>query len=108
MREQGSSDTIQGGMDMSMIQTEISLTAKTAQDRSEMAHSEDLAMLDRYLSILENNKVASRFVPDDAMLALDMADTARRNLCGVHDKGGLSTGRLALSLVQPGWTHPTQ
>lgn len=93
---------------MSMIQTEISLTAKTAQDGSEMANSEDLAMLDRYLSILENNKKASRFVPVDAMLALDMADTVRNNLCGTREKSGLSLGRLALSLVQPGIERPTQ
>lgn len=93
---------------MSLIQTDISLTAKTAPGSDVTASAEDLAMLQRYLSIIDNNKKASRFVPDDAVLALDMADAVRNSLCGAHEKAGISAGRLALALVQPGWSYPTQ
>ncbi|MDO5484018.1 MAG: hypothetical protein Q4F27_03835, partial [Desulfovibrionaceae bacterium] len=44
--------------------------------------SEELAQLTRYLTVLEENKKAASFVPDDAMMALDMAGFVRNRLCG--------------------------
>ena len=56
---------------MSLILTDASLTAKAAQDDADPEARQDLARLTRYLAILEDNKKASRFVPDDEALALD-------------------------------------
>ncbi len=55
---------------MSLLSTDVSLTTKNAQDDADPEAREDLARITRYLAILEDNKKASRFVPDDAALAL--------------------------------------
>ena len=62
---------------MSLIITDASRTAKAAQDDADPEARQELARLTRYLAILEDNKKASRFVPDDAALALDMAGFVR-------------------------------
>ncbi|MBD5627373.1 MAG: hypothetical protein HDQ90_07855, partial [Desulfovibrio sp.] len=53
-------------------------------------------------------KNASRFVPNDAAVALDMAGFVRRRVGGGRPGPALSTARLALALVQPGEEMPTQ
>lgn len=68
----------------------------------------DAARLDRYLAIMETNKLASRFVPDDALLALDMANSVCARLSGASAGPGLSAARLALALVQPRLQTPAQ
>ncbi len=95
-------------MDMSLLSTDVSLTTKNAQDDADPEAREDLARITRYLAILEDNKKASRFVPDDAALALDMAGFVRNRLCGGRAAPGSSLARLALSLVQTCPDAPTQ
>lgn len=95
-------------MDMSLLSTDVSLTTKNAQDDADPEAREDLARITRYLAILEDNKKASRFVPDDAALALDMAGFVRNRLCGGRAAPGSSRARLALSLVQTCPDAPTQ
>lgn len=93
---------------MSLILTDASLTAKTAQDDADPEARQDLARLTRYLAILEDNKKASRFVPDDAALALDMAGFVRNRLCGGRAAPESSLARLALALVQTCPDAPAQ
>ena len=59
------------------------------------------AALDRYLAILEANMSSSRFVPDDALLALDMAGFVSGAIRNSSLRPQVSAGRLALALVQP-------
>lgn len=68
----------------------------------------DLDRLDRYLALVEINKMASRFIPDDALLALDMAGFVRGNLPGGKPGATLSTARLALALAQNCQPLPVQ
>lgn len=67
----------------------------------------DMEKLDLYLSIVENNKKSSRFIPDDALLALDMAGFVRGRIAG-KSLLPVSAARLALSLVQPCRADPVQ
>lgn len=59
-----------------------------------------LAQLERYLAIIENNKKSCHFIPNDAMLALDMAGFVGSRI-GSSPHSGLSAARLALALAQP-------
>lgn len=95
-------------MDMSLIITDASRTAKAAQDDANPEARLELARLTRYLAILEDNKKASRFVPDDAALALDMAGFVRNRLRGGRAAPGSSLARLALALVQTSPDAPAQ
>ena len=95
-------------MDMSLIITDASRTAKAAQDDADPEARLELARLTRYLAILEDNKKASRFVPDDAALALDMAGFVRNRLRGGRAAPGSSLARLALVLVQTSPDAPAQ
>lgn len=86
---------------MSLI---LNNTNSTQWSPPEDCQIEDLraaASLDRYLAILEANRTASRFVPDDALLALDMAGFVSGAIRNSHLHSQVSTGRLALALVQP-------
>lgn len=94
---------------MSMTQTEISLTARSSpEDDEAMATREELSCLERYLAIIENNRKANVFVPDDALLALDMANAVRSTLDPAAYRSPISSGRLAMALIQPAWTGPVQ
>ncbi len=99
-------------MDMSLIITDASRTAKAAQDDADPEARQELARLTRYLAILEDNKKASRFVPDDAALALDMAgfvrNRLRNRLRGGRAAPGSPLARLALALVQTSPDAPAQ
>ncbi len=68
----------------------------------------DLVKLDRYLAIIESNKDSCRFVPSDAMLALDMAGFVRGHIAGHSAQGSICASRLALALVQPCQRAPVQ
>lgn len=87
-------------MDMSMIQHHFSQNTYSPQEDSSSEDEHNLARLNRYLAILENNRKAASFVPGEALAALDMAEFVRQRLHGHDWDSGLSTGRLALSLVQ--------
>ena len=60
----------------------------------------DLNRLDSYLTVLEDNRKAARFVPNDAVLALDMARFVCGRLYGREDRSFIPVMRLAMSLVQ--------
>lgn len=67
-------------------------------------HDQDLhdaALLDRYLFIMESNKSSTNFVPNDALVALDMANGIAATLANAPCAPRISTARLALALVQP-------
>lgn len=68
----------------------------------------DIDRLDRYLAIIETNKKSSQFVPNDALLALDMAGFAMGQLKNRKNMPDISIGRLAMALVQPERTLPVQ
>lgn len=94
-------------MDMSLILNQPSLTPLKRTDEPPGREGE-LSNLDRYLAILEDNKKASRFVPDDAAVALDMAGFVRHRVSGGRAAFGISTARLALTLAQTAARTPTQ
>ncbi len=75
--------------------------------RQEVPDRHELAQLDRYLAILEDNKKASRFIADDAAVALDMAAFVRRSLDG-SPGFGLGVTRLSMALLQKYPEAPTQ
>lgn len=91
---------------MSLIITDASRTAKAAQDDARPRGQTGTGRLTRYLAILEDNKKASRFVPDDAALALDMAGFVRNRLRGGRAAPGSLWRCLALALVQTSRTRP--
>lgn len=62
----------------------------------------DAALLDRYLAIVETNKKSCKFVPDDALLALDMVSFVRGQLGDDFLRPQVSVTRLAMALVKPG------
>lgn len=68
---------------------------------SQAEESREAELLDRYLAIMETNKKSSRFVPDDALLALDMAGFVTGRLANPDLAPQVSAARLALALVQP-------
>lgn len=63
--------------------------------------SREAQLLDRYLAIMETNRKASRFVPDDALLALDMAGFVTGHLANPDLSPQVSAARMALALMQP-------
>lgn len=95
-------------MDMSMIQNNYSLDTFSRQDDAETEDERNLARLNRYLAILENNRKAASFVPDEALVALDMAEFVRQRLHHKNLHSSPSAARMALSLVQRGQQAPMQ
>lgn len=93
---------------MSLIISDAFLVAKTKQDSIDTDAAENLAKLDHYLAILEENKRANRFIPNDAGLALDMAGFVRNQLGKGSRRPGHSLARLALALVQKDVLTPVQ
>ncbi len=85
---------------MSLTLNDISLSSSSMCDNDPDQDQRDLDKLDLYLAIIENNKKSSRFIPDDALMALDMAGFVRSCLTGKTSQP-VSAARLALSLVQP-------
>ena len=83
---------------MSLIINNDSTELWKFYDDSPNSDAHDVAMLDRYLAVMENNRNSNRFVPNDAMLALDMAGF----VSGKSFKPRMSTARLSLALVQTG------
>ena len=105
---QGSSEPIQGGMDMSLaLHDKVSDTSQY-QENEFVEAQRDMDHLNRYLAIMEANKKSCRFVPDDALIALDMAGFVRDCLNGHRPAVPVSTARMALSLVQGHYGTPVQ
>ena len=60
----------------------------------------DLALIQRYLAVLEENKKACRAAVTDADMALDMAGFVRRQLRRPAQLPRMSPALLALALVR--------
>ena len=84
-------------MSLSMITTHL---AEGSQNIRSPGVRADLNRLDSYLSVLEDNRKAARFVPDDAAMALDMANFVCGRLQGRHDRAFVPVSRSSLTLVQ--------
>lgn len=93
---------------MSLILNHTSLEPLIKRPDEPPGTRQDLAKIDRYLDVLNDNKNASRFVPNDAAVALDMAGFVRRRVGNGRSGPVLSTPRLALALVQPNDGAPAQ
>lgn len=93
---------------MSMIQNNYSLDTLSRQDDAVNEDEQNLARLNRYLAILENNRKAASFVPDEALMALDMAEFVRQRLHDRNLQSSPSAARMALSLVQRPVRGPMQ
>lgn len=65
-------------------------------------------LLDRYLAIMESNRKSSRFIPDDALMALDMAGFVRGQIDNSRHGQPVSAARLALALVHSQPQAPMQ
>ena len=77
------------------------LSENGPQDRSAIYYEEhDLALVQRYLAVLEENKKACRSALTDADLAMDMAGFVRRKLQNSAQRPLASSALLALALVQ--------
>lgn len=93
---------------MSMIQNNYSLDTLSRQDDAVNEDEQNLARLNRYLAILENNRKAASFVPDEALMALDMAEFVRQRLHDRNLQSSPSAAHMALSLVQRPVRAPMQ
>lgn len=87
---------------MSLIMNEITFKTRSAGivDDYTVEDQRDLERLDRYLALIENNRKSCRFVPDDALMALDMAGFVRGKLRDARPGPNVSAARLAMALVQ--------
>lgn len=86
---------------MSLILNDLSHASSSLLEDGTVEDQRDLIQLDRYLAIIETNKKSCRFVPNDALMALDMAGFVRDRLAGAQTGTKVTAARLALSLVQP-------
>lgn len=93
---------------MSLTTNDISFSSSSMNNTNIKQDQSDVDKLDLYLAVVENNKKSSRFIPDDALVALDMAGFVRGCLTGGARSSRVSTARLALSLVQPCPKAPIQ
>lgn len=93
---------------MSLLVNDRWPDARTFSEENTEADQRDLNRLDRYLSIMETNKKACRFVPDDALIALDMAGFVRGCLTGRRSQAPVSVARLAMVLAQAHSSNPVQ
>ncbi|MCR4667727.1 MAG: hypothetical protein K5657_10660 [Desulfovibrio sp.] len=85
----------------------MSLTTTRTVDRTQGSLNirspgadETIDRLDSYLAVLEDNRQAARFVPRDAVLALDMASFVCGRLRGNTDRPYIPVMRLSLALIQ--------
>lgn len=95
-------------MDMSLILNSDSTVFPSYIEHADAQEQHDASLLDRYLGIMETNRTSSHFVPNDALLALDMAGFIRSKLAQDDYTPSLSTARLALALVQHQQLAPVQ
>ena len=93
---------------MSLILNHASFEPLSQRPDEPPGTQQNLSKIDRYLDILEHNKKASRFVPNDAAVALDMAGFVRRRVGDGQPGPALSAARLALALVHPCEEMPAQ
>lgn len=85
---------------MSLNTVDAFLSEKHPQDKADSGEQRDLAMITRYLAVLEENKNAGRAALRDADLALDMAGFTCRRLNDPAPGIQLPPALLALALVQ--------
>ena len=77
------------------------LSENGPQDRPASYYEEhDLALIQRYLTVLEDNKKASRSGITDAGMAMDMAGFVRQQLQKPAQRPRISSALMALALVQ--------
>lgn len=77
------------------------LSENGPQDRPASYYEEhDLALIQRYLTVLEDNKKASRSAITDAGMAMDMAGFVRQQLQKPAQRPRISSALMALALVQ--------
>ncbi len=77
------------------------LSENGPQDRPASYYEEhDLALIQRYLTVLEDNKKASRSAITDAGMAMDMAGFVRQQLQKPAQRPRRSSALMALALVQ--------
>ncbi len=93
---------------MALILNDISPTTLNPLEDWPDEQQRDIRRLARYLAVIEDNKKASLFVPNDALVALDMAGYALGKVSGSRNCVPVSAARLALALVQPTWQAPLQ
>ena len=93
---------------MSLIMTDRTFSSSNMHESGPEQDQRDLQKLDLYLATIENNKKSSRFVPDDALMALDMAGFVQGCLNGKTQAAPVSVARMALALVQPCRMAPVQ
>lgn len=93
---------------MSLRFNEVPHTGRCQPEEAPAARQREIDRLDHYLSIIENNRKASLFVPNDVLLALDMAGFAVSILGNGAKPPRISTARLALALAQPCQQAPVQ
>ena len=98
-RSAGKQSFIQGGMNMSLLIRNTQQLDGSKKIRAP-GEKETLQRIDSYLAVLEDNRNASRFVPNDALLALDMASFVCERLHGRQERRFIPAMRLSLSLVQ--------
>ena len=65
-----------------------------------LTYDRDLALVERYLAVLEDNRKACRTDLTDADMALDMAGFVRRRLHGSPEYPRISSALMALALVR--------
>lgn len=82
--------------------------ARTFTEDETVEDQRDLHRLDHYLAIMETNRKSCKFVPDDALVALDMAGFVRGCLNGRKPSVSVSVARLALNLAQSPSRAPVQ
>lgn len=93
---------------MSLILTDESEIREKAAGNAKRGEHEESAQISRYLAVLEENRGASRFVLDDAALALDMAGFVKNRLRKGRAAQANPLARLALALVQKSPITPEQ
>lgn len=77
------------------------LSENGPQDRPAPYYEEhDLALIQRYLTVLEDNKKASRSGITDAGMAMDMAGFVRQQLQKPAQRPRISSALMALALAQ--------
>ncbi len=94
---------------MSLILNNDSTSSWNFYDDGFGQEEREAMLLDRYLAITETNRRSSRFVPDDALLVLDMAGFVRGQIGSRPNcRPQVSAARLSLALVQPRLETPIQ
>ncbi len=96
---------------MSLITTNSHLAGDLQKIRSpgrNLLNGTDAQRLDCYLTVLEDNRKAARFLPNDATLAMDMACFVCDRLQGRTGRPTIPTTRLTMTLLHSETDLPAQ